>query len=50
MKNFYVAVTVCQDKNESIFEPDEKRAPEPGYYAYVMPISNDTYLFDSPRF
>lgn len=39
MKNFYIAVAVCQDKNESIFEPDEKRAPEPGYHAFVMTVS-----------
>ena len=39
MKNFYIAVAVCQDKSESIFEQAEKRAPEPGYYAYLMPVS-----------
>ena len=39
MKNFYIAVTVCQDKSESVFEPDEKRAPEPGYHAFVMTVS-----------
>ena len=39
MKKFYLAVTVCQDKNESIFEQAENRGPEPGYYAYVIPVS-----------
>lgn len=38
MANFYIAVTVCQNKNENVFEPDEKKAPEPGYYAFAFPV------------
>lgn len=43
MKNFYMAVAVCQDKNESILEQC-KKAPEPGYCAFVVPISENDNL------
>ena len=39
MKNFYLAVTVEQDKNESIL--NKRTAPEynPGYYSYIVKCS-----------
>lgn len=37
MKKFYMAVTVCQDRNESIFKPRENSESSPGYYSYVLP-------------
>lgn len=39
MRNFYLAVAVQQNKNESIFEPDKEIVSELGSYAYVVPIS-----------
>lgn len=39
MKNFYIAVTVKQDRNESIFHPDESRPCDPGYYSYMFRCS-----------
>lgn len=36
MKNFYIAVTVEQDKNESIFTERTNRTPERGLYAYCI--------------
>ena len=38
MKRFFIAVTVQQDKNESIFTPLEHE-PKPGYYAYIIPVT-----------
>ena len=39
MKNFYLAVTIEQDKNESII--NERTPPEysPGYYSYIVKCS-----------
>lgn len=37
MSKIYMAVTVCQDRNESIFEPRENAEYSPGYYSYVLP-------------
>ena len=44
MANFYIAVTVEQDRNENIFEG--RTAPEynPGYYAYVLKTSDQHNL------
>lgn len=37
MSKIYMAVTVCQNRNESIFEPRENAEHSPGYYSYVLP-------------
>lgn len=37
MSKIYMAVTVCQDRNETIFKPREKAEYAPGYYSYVLP-------------
>lgn len=44
MANFYIAVTVEQDKNENSFEG--RTAPEynPGYYAYVVKCTDSDNL------
>lgn len=44
MTNFYLAVTVRQDRNENIFEG--RTAPEisPGYYAYVTKCTDSDNL------
>jgi hypothetical protein len=41
MKNFYIAVTVKQNRNENIF--DERISPEynAGYYAYIIPCAEN---------
>lgn len=36
MKHFYIAVTVEQDKNESIFTERKNETPECGLYSYVI--------------
>lgn len=36
MKYFYIAVTVEQDKNESIFTERKNETPERGLYSYVI--------------
>ena len=36
MSKIYMAVTVCQDRNETTFSPREKEEYSPGYYAYVV--------------
>ncbi len=36
MKYFYIAVTVEQDKNESIFTERANETPERGLYAYCI--------------
>ena len=36
MKNFYLAVTVEQDKNERIFTERANETPERGLYAYMI--------------
>lgn len=38
MSKFYIAVTVEQDRNESIFTPSQEAEPNPGYYAYIIPV------------
>ena len=37
MSKIYMAVTVCQDRNKSIFKPRENAEYSPGYYSYVFP-------------
>lgn len=37
MSKIYMAVTVCQDRNESIFKPRENAEYSHGYYSYVLP-------------
>ena len=37
MSKIYMAVTVKQDRNESIFEPNTNKEYNPGYYSYVVP-------------
>ena len=37
MSKIYMAVTVEQDRNESIFGPCENAEYSPGYYSYVVP-------------
>lgn len=44
MKNFYIAVTVEQNKNMSIFNPDENKETNPGLYAYVIKINSSNNL------
>ena len=39
MANFYIAVTVKQDRNEIIFEERTNQEPDPGYYAYVRKLT-----------
>lgn len=43
MKQFYLAVTVAQDRNYSIFK-EKQKAPEIGYYAYVVKVSENDNL------
>nr|DAV16890.1 MAG TPA: Interleukin-13 [Caudoviricetes sp.] len=47
MKNYYIAVTVEQDRNENVFtgRTDEEYAP--GYYAYVIRIGENENLKNS---
>ena len=44
MKRFYIAVTIEQDRNERTFS--ERIAPEynPGYCAFVVPVSEQDNL------
>lgn len=37
MSKIYMAVTIKQDRNESIFEPNTNKEYNPGYYSYVVP-------------
>lgn len=37
MSKIYIAVTVCQDKNETMFTPRANPYYSPGYYSYVLP-------------
>lgn len=37
MSKIYMAVTVCQDKNETTFAPRTHQECSPGYYSYVLP-------------
>lgn len=43
MKYFYIAVTVKQDKNETIFT-ERTKDPEPGFYSYVVKCSENDNL------
>lgn len=36
MKGYYLAVSVTQDRYESIFTPDPTKEPSPGLYAYII--------------
>lgn len=47
MKNFYIAVTVEQDRNISIFNPAENKETNPGLYAYVIKINSSSNLKSS---
>lgn len=44
MANFYIVVTVKQDRNESIFEERKTAEYNPGYYAYVVKCSESDNL------
>ncbi|MBQ7039573.1 MAG: hypothetical protein IJN39_03290 [Clostridia bacterium] len=39
MRRFFIAVTVQQDRNDSIFTPKQEAEPNPGYYAYIIPVT-----------
>ena len=43
MNYFYIAVTVEQDKNETIFT-ERTKAPEMGLYAYAIKVSEQENL------
>lgn len=43
-KYFYLAVTVKQNKNESIFADQEPKEPEAGFYSYVVKCSESDNL------
>lgn len=43
MANFYIAVSVIGDRN-AIFAPEEHKEPRPGYYAYMMKVSESDNL------
>lgn len=45
MKNFYFAVTVELDRNESIFS-DEKKEPSMGLLSYIVKASDCNNLVD----
>lgn len=47
MKKFYMAVTVCQDKNETVFTSRKNQEYNPGYYAYVHSIGQNDNLKSS---
>lgn len=44
MKKFYMAVTVCQDRNETIFTPRTNPEYNPGYCAFVYSVSESENL------
>ena len=44
MKKFYMAVTVCQDRNDQIFAPRPSDEYNPGYYAYVHSVGQNDNL------
>lgn len=39
MKNFYIAITVKQDRNERTFTEQTTPECDPGYYAYAVKCS-----------
>ena len=41
MKNYYIAVTIEQDRNESILADRAGAEYAPGYYAYVVKIGQN---------
>lgn len=44
MKKFYMAVIVCQDRNERIFTKRPSDDYNPGYYAYVHSVRQNDNL------
>ncbi len=44
MKNFYIAVTVKQDRNYSVLTDRTNQEPDPGYYAYVVKCTEEDNL------
>ena len=38
-KYFYLAVTVQQDRNETIFIDQPRKEPDPAFYSYVVKVS-----------
>lgn len=44
MNKIYMAVTVKQDRNENIFEPNGNREYNPGYYSCVVPCKTGENL------
>lgn len=46
MGRFYMAVTVRQDRNESIFE-GKKGEYNPGYYSYIIPVNESLNIKSS---
>ena len=44
MKNFYIAVTVKQDKNDVIFTERTKTECNPGYYSYIIKCTESDNL------
>lgn len=47
MKKFYMAVTVCQDRNETTFTPRKNLEYNPGYYAFVHSVGQNDNLKSS---
>lgn len=47
MKNYYIAVTVEQDRNENVFTGRTDEDYAPGYYAYVVKIGENENLKSS---
>lgn len=46
MGRFYMAVTVRQDRNESIFE-GKTGEYNPGYYSYILPVNESRNIKSS---
>ena len=44
MSKIYMAVTVCQDRNETMFTPRANPDYSPGYYSYVLPCKSGENL------
>lgn len=47
MKKFYMAVTVCQDRNDRLFTPRPSDEYNPGYYAFVHSVGQNDNLKSS---
>ena len=43
-KYYYLAVTVKQDRNESIFTNEPPKEPNPGFYSYVIKCTESDNL------